>query len=538
MKVRLGFLAVFLFAFLLASTTEGYILGNRWGRTATDGNGLVLGQATTLTWGIVPDGTFIPGEGGSNLVSFLDSIIPGGSGTDLTQRPWFTYFEQSFNRWGELGGLNYVFEAADDGAQHGGAAGALGVRADVRIGGQFIDGPNGILAYNSFPNNGDMVIDTGDNAFFGNSNSNYLRLRNTVMHEHGHGMGLSHIESNSHNFLMEPFLSTSFDGPQLDDIRGMQRGYGDQYEQDNNFEGNDVIANASDLGTVADGSFARIGFGGRFAFVPTSRTGSDFVSIDDNSDIDFFAFSVDGRSDVQLTVSPVGVNITSGPQGGSQSAQNTRLINDLNIELWDTDQSTMLASDNSGGLGEPDVISGITVNAGEYYVRIAGGNVNDIQMYELRIDVAAALITCDFDGSGVCDGDDIDMLVAEIAGGGGNLDFDLTGDNLVDLDDRDEWLVQAGAEELPSQNPYLLGDANLDGTVDGQDFLEWNANKFMSIAAWTAGDFNADGIVDGQDFLIWNGNKFQSADGVSAVPEPATALLLVFGVGCCLRRRR
>ena len=79
---------------------------------------------------------------------------------------------------------------------------------------------------------------------------------------------------------------------------------------------------------------------------------------------------------------------------------------------------------------------------------------------------------------------------------------------------------------MASGNPYLLGDANLDGTVDGQDFVQWNANKFSSMPAWCAGDFNADGTVDGQDFVIWNNNKFTTADQ-QAVPEPALSLLLL-----------
>ncbi len=88
---------------------------------------------------------------------------------------------------------------------------------------------------------------------------------------------------------------------------------------------------------------------------------------------------------------------------------------------------------------------------------------------------------------------------------------------------------------LLSQQPYLLGDANLDGTVDGQDFIDWNSNKFTSIAAWTAGDFNVDGVVDGQDFIIWNNNKFTSAD-LTAVPEPAAFLLS--GLSCLWLVRR
>ncbi|MEM8681243.1 MAG: hypothetical protein AAGF97_17995, partial [Planctomycetota bacterium] len=91
--------------------------------------------------------------------------------------------------------------------------------------------------------------------------------------------------------------------------------------------------------------------------------------------------------------------------------------------------------------------------------------------------------------------------------------FDLTGDGLVDLMDRDQWLADAGAMNLPSGNAYLLGDANLDGTVDGLDFIAWNSNKFQASGLWSLGDWNADGTTDGQDFLHWNNNKFQSADG-------------------------
>ncbi len=90
--------------------------------------------------------------------------------------------------------------------------------------------------------------------------------------------------------------------------------------------------------------------------------------------------------------------------------------------------------------------------------------------------------------------------------------------------DRNEWLVQAGAANLPTGNAYLLADANLDGVVDGQDFIVWNANKFTTSSAWTRGDFNVDGVVDGQDFILWNANKFQSADAIrgNAANLPST----------------
>jgi hypothetical protein len=126
----------------------------------------------------------------------------------------------------------------------------------------------------------------------------------------------------------------------------------------------------------------------------------------------------------------------------------------------------------------------------------------------------------DFNDDGVYDCLDIDALVAEIAVGTNGLAFDLTGDGLVDLADRDAWLAEAGEITLGPGKVYLLGDATLDGFVDALDFIEWNANKFTSVAEWCAGDFTADGIVDGLDFILWNDNKFQSSDGAAEVVLP------------------
>ncbi len=100
-------------------------------------------------------------------------------------------------------------------------------------------------------------------------------------------------------------------------------------------------------------------------------------------------------------------------------------------------------------------------------------------------------------------------------------EFDLNGDASVDTQDLDRWLADAG--ELNVGATYLYGDANLDGTVDGGDFLLWNTNKFTAAPGWCAGDFNADGTIDGRDFLIWNTNKFTSSE-LSLTQCPSLAL--------------
>ena len=126
---------------------------------------------------------------------------------------------------------------------------------------------------------------------------------------------------------------------------------------------------------------------------------------------------------------------------------------------------------------------------------------------------------------------DVDALVAEIASGGVDLAFDLTGDGMIDTVDLEAWLSVAGTHNVGG--PYLLGDANLDGVVDGADFVIWNGNKFTSHPSWCAGDFTADGVIDGADFIAWNTNKFMMSEQVAAaVPEatfgmPAFALLVI-----------
>ena len=132
---------------------------------------------------------------------------------------------------------------------------------------------------------------------------------------------------------------------------------------------------------------------------------------------------------------------------------------------------------------------------------------------------------------------DIDALVAAIVAGEDEEIFDLTGDGFVNDDDLSQWLANAGYRNNASRNPYLEGDANLDGTVDVSDFNAWNNSKFTTVAAWSAGDFNADGSVDASDFNIWNANKFQTSD-TNVVPEPGGLFLVAWALLAVLTLNR
>ncbi len=122
----------------------------------------------------------------------------------------------------------------------------------------------------------------------------------------------------------------------------------------------------------------------------------------------------------------------------------------------------------------------------------------------------------DFDQDGDYDVADLDALTVAVSGGGLVSPFDMNGDQQLSMEDVDMWRVTAGNHNLGSGLAYLPADANLDGIVDGSDFIAWNANKFTPDGRWSHGDFNVDGFVDGSDFIVWNAGKFTQSTSVVA----------------------
>ena len=351
--------------------------GYRWSRTATNGSGLQQGDPTTLTWSIVPDGTLIPGfngepEANSNLIARLDDIYNESPATPLVDKIWFAHFEDMFASWGDETGLDFAYEPADDGVTFSNSnRGILGTRADIRLGGHPIDGNSRVLAYNFFPNFGEMIIDTND-SFYETLSGNSLRLRNVTAHEVGHGLGFEHVCPTDKTKLLEPYYTDSFDGPQHDDILVGNRAYGDPYEFPRS---NDTVDKASDIGLLADG-------------VHTIEK----ASIDDAGDVDYFRFSVGAPKTVDLTLLPVGFIYKSGPQVdgscGGGTDFNSKEQSDLAFELWTHDGRRMLGEASSQGLGVNEVLNDIALPAaGEYLLKITGAD-SAAQLYEIDITVA------------------------------------------------------------------------------------------------------------------------------------------------------
>lgn len=462
----------------------------RWSRTATDGSGLGQGDPTTLTWSFVPDGTTTTTNTGSpttsgpsDLIAFLDDLRgDNGGGSDLTQRPWFEIFEDSYARLGEVSGLTFVYEDDDDGvSQATSNRGILNTRGDIRIAGRSIDGQSGsnTLAFNSFPNNGEMVIDTDNTTFYGGTSNNNRAFRNVIMHEVGHGLGIEHLESNNASFLLEPFISTSFDGPQFDDILALHRGYGDFNEKSNNGAGNDTAGNATALGALSLNTTKSIGTDADDTFV--SSVDTDFVSIDDNSDTDYYSFSLSIGAVLDLVLTPMGPTYNTAPQtdpATTQTPYDSSALSDLALALFDTNGSSLLASSSAGGLGDSESILGFTLtDPGTYFVRVTGDQ-DFAQFYQL------------------------DLLATAL--------------------------------------PFVLGDLNGDLLVDENDLaiILGNFGAAVTGGSLADGDATGDGLVNASDLDIIVSNWTGSSPPSAVIPEPGTLAMVAGLIGLAIRRRR
>jgi serralysin len=388
-------------ALACAAPADAYYANGRWTTTASGAVG-PLGSPVTLTWSIVPDGTLFQGTAfSSNLVSTLDFWFGAGTGGgDLEKRPWFSRFVQCFDRWSELSGVSFVYEPVDDRANHGSPEGVVGTRGDIRFAGRSIDGNGGSYASAWFIPNADVTIDTGDILHYTDTSGNFRNFRNTVTHEIGHALGLGHITATNAHWLMEPLFTDDYDGPQWDDIRGVQYQYGDVHEQG---AGNDTIVTATEMTSMAVGTHGNTGN-------EVAPSELDFVSISNADDIDFYSFQLDAPALVDIILTPVGTTYDNKIGVDAATTINSKAISDLSLELYSFagGVSIRLGSANSLPAGGTESLLDIELPTnGPYFLKVTG-SANDVQLYTLA--VSTELLdpgpSGDFDNDGDVDGAD------------------------------------------------------------------------------------------------------------------------------------
>ena len=144
----------------------------------------------------------------------------------------------------------------------------------------------------------------------------------------------------------------------------------------------------------------------------------------------------------------------------------------------------------------------------------------------------------DFNGNGVLDAGDIDLLTSQVRAGSNAAGYDLNGDSLVNEADRTVWVNDL-------KRTYY-GDSNLDGEFNSSDLVTvFQAGQYedgvASNSTWATGDWNGDGDFDSSDFVTaFSAGGYEAGlrPAVSAVPEPGSLVMMLLGLLGLTRLRK
>lgn len=393
---------------------------DRWGGTGGRGN------PVSLTYSFPPDGITIGNDSEGPVTNELFSRLNSIFGS---QEVWLGIFDEEFDRWAAVTGVTYQFVADDGATWLGNAPGAFNGgsnRGDVRIVMGRLDGPSNVLAFNSFPDDGDMFMDVDEN--WGAGAQDFF-FRNVITHEHGHGMGLAHTCPSAGNsiagfpILMKPFIDTGFLGPQFDDRLSMHWLYGDRFEP--NSTGPSSV-NLPAMGQTNNGLPITI----------------QEASLHSGGDLDLYRFVNFSGTTITVFVEAVGPTYDQGPQNGgggsgcvgaSVTEFDASAVGDIVVEVLQDNFATEILVNNTGAGGDEFIGSyelPIITEPETWYVRVSSlGTFSRAQMYNITVTTQGGGIVgnpADFSGDGCVDSTDLAIILANWGGPDGDLDDDGT----------------------------------------------------------------------------------------------------------------
>ena len=348
--------------------------------------------ADGTTWGLTCSTVGLTGPNtlGASLISTFGTIDKGHE-----------YMRQSLAAWRRVGALTYQ-EVADDGSAEDTSIVHVSTRGDIRMGGFALGISGQPLAYDAFPSNQGFSICAGSDMFINTSyftpvyfnfaipaSMPYRLFRNTVAHEHGHGLGFKHTVPCNATKLMEPVINTTVEMLTSDDVRAAITNYGDRFTPNHSF------FSPHDFGTLDSPAVRSVyeldlGVNGPTVLVNNVATAED----------DYFRFTLTTSQAVGITITPTGV-LLSQIQSDACSATPTTPINGqqaghLGVQLLNSSQ-TVIASSTAAAVGSPQVITTQTLAPGTYSVRVwdqgdaPNASVNQVvQTYNLLIRVGSS----------------------------------------------------------------------------------------------------------------------------------------------------
>ncbi len=155
----------------------------------------------------------------------------------------------------------------------------------------------------------------------------------------------------------------------------------------------------------------------------TNGDGSTSGLLNTPSDTDFYQFTSPGNA-----------------TGGLSVAVDPVPALEVSIALYDA-FGNELGRDLFNAAGTVANVATVGVTAGNtYFLSVLPQGYDTQGSFDVSVNFSTSSLLGDFDNDGSYTCNDIDMLVMELAAGGGNLTFDLNSDTVVNQSDLDEWL--------------------------------------------------------------------------------------------------